>query len=138
MSTDESKDGEKTDQSGETSSESSAEARPSDASETARPKRMKKKKASETTASAESASAEKAPIDDSPEGKKLREAEIAFEVGDYATTRKLAMELSRSERAAIADGARDLIRRTNVDPAQMVFLAACACALFAVAFYYLR
>ena len=135
MSTDESKDGEASPQaSGETTTESAeADARPSDATETARPKRMKKKKAapSEPTAAP-------APVDDSPEGKKLREAEVAFEVGDYAVCRKLATELARSDRPAIADGARDLLRRTNVDPAQMVFLAACACALFAVAFYYLR
>ncbi len=76
--------------------------------------------------------------DDSPEGKMLKEAQVAFEIGDYKTARELATKLTASTRAPIADAGRDLLRRTDVDPAQMIFLAACACALIGVAFYYLR
>lgn len=77
-------------------------------------------------------------LDASPEGQQLRQAQIAFEIGDYASTRAIASKLAGHERASIADGARDLLRRTDVDPAQMIFLAACLCALIGVAFYYLR
>lgn len=75
--------------------------------------------------------------DDSPEGKELREAEVAFEVGDYRRARELATKLAGSSRAAIADAARDLLRRTDVDPVQMGFLALCACAILGIAYYYL-
>lgn len=75
--------------------------------------------------------------DDSPEGRALREAEVAFEVGDYRRCRELAGPLAGSPRPAIADAGRDLLRRTDVDPVQMAFLALCACALMGVAYYYL-
>lgn len=76
--------------------------------------------------------------DDSEEGRSLKEAETAFEIGDYQTARILATKLAGSSRAPIADRGRDLLRRTDVDPVQMIFLAACACALIGVAFYYLQ
>jgi hypothetical protein len=113
----------------------------SEASETAaveapKPKKLKKGKKAD---GAKAEGAEKIEvIDDSPEGRQLKEAQVAFEIGDYKTTRALATKLAGHERAAIADGARDLLRRTNIDPAQMIFLAACLCALIGVAFYYLR
>jgi len=105
-----------------------------------KPKKLKKgKKAEAKGATDEAAKAEKLEvIDDSPEGCQLKEAQVAFEVGDYKTTRALASKLAGHQRPTIADGARDLLRRTNVDPAQMIFLAACACALIGVAFYSLR
>jgi hypothetical protein len=77
------------------------------------------------------------PEGGSPEGRELREAEVAFEVGDYRRCRELASKLAASPRPAVADAARDLLRRTDVDPVQMVFLALCACALLGVAYYYL-
>jgi hypothetical protein len=88
--------------------------------------KKKKKKATEPTAS-----------DDSEEGKALREAEVAFEVGDYRRARELATKLAGSSRAPIADAGRDLLRRTDADPVQMAFLALCACALIGIAYYYL-
>lgn len=104
----------------------SVDAEPTAAEPTAaEPKKKKKAKKPE------------APTDDSPEGKSLREAEIAFEVGDYRRARELASGLAGSTRAPIADAARDLLRRTDVDPIQMVFLALCACALIGIAYYYL-
>jgi hypothetical protein len=74
---------------------------------------------------------------DSPEARELREAEVAFEVGDYRRCRALATKLAGSTRPAVADAARDLLRRTDVDPVQIVFLTLCACALIGVAYYYL-
>lgn len=95
------------------------------------PKKKKKAK--------KSAGPEKVEVnDDSPEARRLAEAQVAFEVGDYKTARAIAGELVGHSHPNIADGARDLLRRTDVDPAQMIFLAACACALIGVAFYYLR
>ncbi len=107
---------------------------PAEAREDAAVAAPKKKKKKAKTSDAESAEA----IDDSPEGRQLKEAQVAFEVGDYAAARAIASKLAGHERAVIADGARDLLRRTDVDPAQMIFLAACLCALIGVAFYYLR
>ena len=83
------------------------------------------------------AKSEGAAADDSPEGRELRQAEVAFEVGDYRRCRELASKLASSPRPAMADAGRDLLRRTDVDPVQMAFLALCACALLGIAYYYL-
>lgn len=106
----------------------------------AKPKKKKGKKGdAKANPEANTEGAEKLEVlDASPEGRQLKEAQVAFEIGDYATTRAIASKLASHERPTIADGARDLLRRTDVDPAQMVFLAACLCALIGVAFYYLR
>lgn len=120
-------------ESSDTSADDAAETEAETEAEAPKPKKLKKGK------KAEGAKAEKIEvIDGSPEGRELKEAQVAFEVGDYKACRALATKLAGHERPAIADGARDLLRRTDVDPAQIIFLAACLCALIGVAFYYLR
>lgn len=134
-----------TDESTETGSEKATEANePAEAKAEPGEAESTEAKAEGTESKAEAKTKKKAkkakdapPIDDSPEAKELREAEIAFEVGDYKKTRELAAKLATSKRAKVADGARDLLRRTDVDPAQLVFLAMCACALIGIAYHYL-
>jgi uncharacterized membrane protein YgcG len=58
----------------------------------------------------------------------LREAQVAFEIGDYARVRELVRELQGSADPQVADAALDLARRVAVDPWQMALLIACAIA----------
>lgn len=67
-----------------------------------------------------------------PDGTKLREAHRAFDAGNYARVRELCRALESSEVPGVADAARDLFRRTTVDPAQIVVMVACAAVLAAI------
>lgn len=62
------------------------------------------------------------------EAERLREAQVAFEIGDYARVRELVRELQGSADPQVADQALDLARRVAVDPWQMALLIACAIA----------
>ena len=72
-----------------------------------------------------------------PDGEALRGAWADFDVGDYRAARAAATRLASAGDTAVADSARDLLRRTGVDPVQIAFLVVCLVALAAVAAYYL-
>ncbi|WP_157068689.1 hypothetical protein [Sandaracinus amylolyticus] len=76
------------------------------------------------------------PGEGTVEGEKLREANAAFEAGNYALVRTLTSELERASDPTIVDAARDLARRTAVDPLQMTFLVLCAVALLVITYVY--
>lgn len=71
-----------------------------------------------------------------PEGDDLRDANAAFEAGNYALVRTLTSKLERAADPAVVDAARDLRRRTEVDPVQLAFLGACLVALLVIAYVY--
>lgn len=71
-----------------------------------------------------------------PEGEKLREANAAFEAGNYALVRTLTEPLAKSSDPKVASAANDLVRRVSVDPVQLAFLIACAFALAAITWTY--
>lgn len=71
-----------------------------------------------------------------PEGDKLRDANAAFEAGNYALVRTLVTELERAADPAVVDAARELRRRTSVDPVQLAFLGACFVALLIITYVY--
>jgi hypothetical protein len=77
------------------------------------------------------------PNVDTPEGELFREANAAFEAGNYARVRELTGKLSAVADAQIVDAAADLRRRVSVDPVQIVFLTACLCALLAITYIYI-
>ena len=67
----------------------------------------------------------------------LGPAERAFEVGDYVLVRKLTDELiAKPPTPEVAEAARALRRRTEVDPIQILVLALCLCLLLVIASIY--
>lgn len=102
----------------------------------ATPKKKKKKKASSNEERDASAPAP-LPGASTPEGEKLREANVAFESGNYARVRELGRELERAQDPAVVDAARSLVRRVSVDPVQVAFLGACAIALMVITWIYI-
>ncbi|WP_236516395.1 hypothetical protein [Sandaracinus amylolyticus] len=76
------------------------------------------------------------PGEGTAEGEKLREANAAFEAGNYALVRALTTELERAIDPKIVDAARELARRTAMDPVQIVFLVLCAVALLVITYVY--
>jgi hypothetical protein len=78
------------------------------------------------------------PGEGTPEGDKLRDANAAFEAGNYALVRSLSRELASAQDPRVADAAADLVRRVSVDPVQIGFLLACLAALLTIAAIYLR
>jgi hypothetical protein len=96
------------------------------------PARRKKQRVEGAVGSA----AETLPGAGTPEGEALREAVVAFEIGDYARVRALTAELVRASDPAVADAAAALAHRVAVDPLQIAFLVACAVALAAIAWFY--
>lgn len=71
-----------------------------------------------------------------PDGDALRDANAAFEAGDYALVRTLVTKLERAADPAVVDAARELRRRTAVDPVQLAFLGACFVALLIITYLY--
>ena len=63
-------------------------------------------------------------------------AERAFEAGDYVLVRKLADELIASGPKDIAEAARALRRRTEVDPVQAGVIAGCLVLFLVIAYIY--
>jgi len=89
----------------------------------------------EDEAEAEAEAEKKLPGEGTRDGEKLREAETAFERGDYVRVREIATPLVESAKDdEVARHARDLRRRTLVDPVQIGVIVACL-ALFAYIVY---
>jgi hypothetical protein len=66
----------------------------------------------------------------------LREAERAFEAGDYRRVRVLCDELIAKAPKDVAEAARALRRRTEVDPVQVGVLAGCLVLFLVIAYIY--
>ncbi|MCA9530780.1 MAG: hypothetical protein KC543_11640 [Myxococcales bacterium] len=82
------------------------------------------------------------PERSAPEDPRLVAAHDAFDRGDFATLRRLTRAVERAERGpggdrALADAARRLRRRVEVDPMQVVVLVACLALWAFLAFEYL-
>jgi hypothetical protein len=73
--------------------------------------------------------------DPSPAQARLREARAAFEAGDYRRVRELAASLDDAP-PEVADAAAELRRRTEVDPVQLLILAACLAIFGAIVYVY--
>ncbi|HHH28796.1 MAG TPA: hypothetical protein ENK57_10695 [Polyangiaceae bacterium] len=71
------------------------------------------------------------------DGGKLREALHAFDAGDYRTVRGLTGELMAVDDEEIRAAAEDLRARIDVDPVQVVVLAACTAVLFAILYVWI-
>jgi hypothetical protein len=65
------------------------------------------------------------------------EIATAFEAGNFARVRELAVVLAGSDDEALAAVGRDYLARIGVDRIQMVFLLACAVALGTIAWIYI-
>ena len=72
-----------------------------------------------------------------PEGALLRDANVAFEAGNYARVRELTDTLAKASDAKIVDAAAELRRRGSVDPVQIGFLVACLLALLTITYVYI-
>lgn len=103
----------------------------------ATPKKKKKKKKPSSSEEREASAPAPLPGAGTPEGEKLREANVAFESGNYARVRELGQELERAQDPAVVDAARSLVRRVSVDPVQLAFLGACAIALMVITWIYI-
>ena len=66
----------------------------------------------------------------------LARLQRAFEAGDFRLLRELGREAERSGEAGERQGARELVRRTRVDPAMVVALLVCAALFFSIAYVY--
>lgn len=77
------------------------------------------------------------PGEGTPEGAILRDANVAFEAGNYARVRELTGALTKASDAKIVDAAADLRRRVSVDPVQIGFLVACLLALLTITYVYI-
>lgn len=71
-----------------------------------------------------------------PEGERLAEAHAAFEVGDYRRLRALCDALAEAPQEDVARAARDLRRRTEVDPMQVGVILACLALFLILAYMY--
>lgn len=76
------------------------------------------------------------PGQGTPEGAILRDANAAFEAGNYALVRDLTTKLSTAQDPKVVDAARDLARRVSVDPVQIAFLTACLVAIIVIFYVY--
>ena len=72
-----------------------------------------------------------------PEGERLRQAERAFDAGNYALVRALARELEGAADPAVRDAASEIARRTSVDPVQIVVIVACAAILATIVYVWI-
>ena len=70
------------------------------------------------------------------EGGQLRLAHDAFTVGDYRRVRRLTEPLLEAPDGDVARSARDLRRRTQIDPVQLGVVLACLFLFLAVAYAY--
>lgn len=104
----------------------------SEAEEASEPKKKKRKRGEK----AEPAAPAVLPGEGTPEGELLRDANAAFEAGNYARVRELTTTLATASDPKIVDFAADLRRRVSVDPVQILFLTMCACALLAITYVY--
>ncbi|MDQ3032669.1 MAG: hypothetical protein M3Y87_09650 [Myxococcota bacterium] len=77
------------------------------------------------------------PGEGTPEGELLRDANAAFEAGNYARVRALTATLAKASDPLIVDAAADLRRRVSVDPVQIWFLLACLLALITITYVYI-
>ncbi len=75
------------------------------------------------------------PGEGTPAGDKLRAAFRAFEAGDYVRVRELCDTLLGASKD-VADAARSLRRRTEVDPMQIAVIAACLVFFLVIAYVY--
>jgi len=71
-----------------------------------------------------------------PDGDKLAHAHAAFAAGDYARVRRLCDELGGARRDDVAAAARDLRRRTQIDPMQVAVIVLCLILFVAIAYTY--
>jgi hypothetical protein len=67
---------------------------------------------------------------------RLAPLERAFEAGDYVLVRKLADELIAAGPKDVAEAARALRRRTEVDPVQAGVIAGCLVLFLVIAYIY--
>lgn len=112
--------------------ETSAESPPPE--EAARPA-PRKKKAAKSKGEAKAAEAPKPiPGAGTPEGRKLREALRAAEVGDHVRLRRLTRELEEAPDPAVREAAAELAERVAIDPVQVVVFLACAAVLATIAY----
>jgi hypothetical protein len=98
--------------------------------------KKKKKKGADDPAKAEAAAPEPLPGEGTPEGELLREANAAFEAGNFAMVREIVAKLASAPDPKVADAASDLRRRIAVDPLQIGLLAACAVAFLVIVWIY--
>jgi hypothetical protein len=103
--------------------------------EAAEPAKKRKKRKKKSAADADAAPVV-LPGAGTPEGDRLREANAAFEAGNYALVRSLTGALESASDPKVVDAARDLARRIAVDPVQIAFLLLCLVALCAIAYVY--
>lgn len=89
-------------------------------------------------AAAEEAGEQSPPLpgEGTPEGEKLAAAHAAFERGDYARVRELCDELREAPRDDVALAARELRKRTEVDPVQVGVVLACLVLFGIIAYTY--
>jgi len=76
------------------------------------------------------------PGEGTPEGAMLREANAAFEAGNYARVRELTRTLSTAGDPKVVDAASQIARRIAVDPLQIGFLTACLVAISIIFYVY--
>ncbi len=76
------------------------------------------------------------PGEGTPEGERLAEAHAAFERGDYGRVRALTARLLEAPQDDVARAARDLRRRTEVDPVQIGVILACLVLFLFLAYTY--
>jgi hypothetical protein len=68
---------------------------------------------------------------------RLTEAKQALEKGDYARVREISSGLANCSDAEITTSARELRRRTSVDPAHAGILVLSLVIFLAIAYFYL-
>lgn len=76
------------------------------------------------------------PGEGTPDGTLLREANAAFEAGNYARVRELTQKLSSAGDPKVVDAAGELARRIAADPLQVGFLTACLIAISIIFYVY--
>lgn len=75
------------------------------------------------------------PGEGTADGDALREAHVAFEAGDYRAVRQRCRALEeKAEDHEVREAAAALRRRVEVDPIQVVVLAACAAVVIAIVY----
>ena len=82
--------------------------------------------------------AEQAPLPGAgtPDGEALVQAHRAFDAGDYKRLRALCEGLLEAKDEEVAGAARELRRRTEVDPVQIGVILACLVLFLVIAYVY--
>ncbi len=91
-----------------------------------------------TEAAEEVEQAEKVPLPGAgtPDGETLVQAHRAFDAGDYKRLRALCDGLLEAKDEDVARAARELRRRTEVDPVQIGVILACLVLFLVIAYVY--